>query len=464
METDRLSALDDSLLCSHILSKLSLVDAIRCSSLSSRWRYLWIFLPHLKISNLCFKEKVIDHVKIFHSTSLESFEVSFTDSYGIDNNIHVHAKLFWKWLCFASSKKVKEITLSSSFIGFSLIPLPTSLFSCDCLTFLKLECFHFREIPTYSFREFRCLRTCFLSCLHTSDGILEYLVTKCPLLENLTVQSCTGLRNVKISAVNLKNLDFTIGKTLNFTNSNRPSSLTLNCPKMINIVVQGFHRLELNSCGPLHLCTTQIQLLEGVSNRNLLRKLTLRRFRRYVSLAVLNSFSNIEELFIENTSRSEEVFTYLGFERLSFEELLPENFSFFTPEKHSMEVNSFSNLEEPSLESEHLKKLGTNLVASSSTPSLKKLKKVSFKVSRFNEEEIVLLSSLFINAPLLQKMTVILPSCCQYIYVQSFLKHLVDLKRLYGEVSIIIVEKHDEDCRDTCLQKLDGKRNSLIKE
>jgi len=458
MATDRLSALDDNLLCFHILSKLSLTHAVRCSLLSRRWKYLWIVLPHLKVSSLCFKEEVIDHMMLFHSGPLESFELSLTDSYGIDNNIN--GKLFWRWLCFASAKRVKEITLKNRFNSFtiSLMHLPTSLFSCDCLTSLKLEYFDFRQLPTYSFGGFRCLRTCFLSHLHTSDDILEYLVARCPLLENLTVQSCNGLSNVKISAPNLTNLDF--------TDNNRPSSLTLNCPQLMHIVVQGFHpisRLELNSCGPLHLSTTQIQLLEGVSNRNLLRKLTLRRFRRYLSsLTVLNSFSNLEELSIENISPSEDLFSISHLEGLSFEELLQEGVSFFTPEEHSMEVNSFSNLEDPSMESKHLKKQVTNLVASSSTLSLKEVKKVSFRVSRFNGEEIALLSSLLRSAPLLQKMTVSLPRCSQYIYVQSFVKHLVGLKRLYGEVSINIIEKHDEDCRDACLKMLDGKPNSLI--
>jgi len=229
MATDRLSALDDNLLCSHILSKLSLPHAIRCSLLSRRWRYLWIVLPHIKISSPCFKGKVLDHMMLFHSGPLESFELSFTDSYGIDNN--TNAKLFWRWLCFASAKKVKEITLKNCFNSFtlSLMYLPTSLFSCDCLTFLKLEYFDFREIPAYSFGGFKCLRTCFLSRLHTTDAILDYLVTRCPLLENLTVQNCNGLNNTKISAVNLKKLDF--------TDNNRPSSLTLNCPQLMRIEV-----------------------------------------------------------------------------------------------------------------------------------------------------------------------------------------------------------------------------------
>lgn len=457
MATDRLSALDDNLLCSHILSKLSLPHAIRCSLLSRRWRYLWIVLPHIKISSPCFKGKVLDHMMLFHSGPLESFELSFTDSYGIDNN--TNAKLFWRWLCFASAKKFKEITLKNCFNSFtlSLMYLPTSLFSCDCLTFLKLEYFDFREIPAYSFGGFKCLRTCFLSRLHTTDAILDYLVTRCPLLENLTVQNCNGLNNTKISAVNLKKLAF--------TDNNRPSSLTLNCPQLMHIEVQGFHpisRLELNCCGSLHLSTAQIHLLEGISNRNLLRKLTLRRFSRYLSsLTVLNSFPNLEELFIENISPSEDFFSISHLEGLSFEELLQESFSFFTPEELSMQVNSFSNLEEPSMENEHLKKQGTNLVGSSSTLSLKNLKKVNFMVSRFNGEEIALLSSLLRSAPLLHKMTVILPGCCQHIYVQRFVKHFVDLKRLYEEVSIIIIEKHDKDCGDVCLKMPDGKQNSL---
>jgi len=98
-----------NLLFSRILSKLSLTYSIRCSMLSSDLCWYFKFLTHFKISNSCFKEELIDHKMLFHAAPPESFELSLTNSYGIDNNIN--GKLVWKWLCFLSSKRVKEITL-----------------------------------------------------------------------------------------------------------------------------------------------------------------------------------------------------------------------------------------------------------------------------------------------------------------------------------------------------------------
>jgi hypothetical protein len=201
MASDRLSALPDNLLSSDVLSKLSLRDATRCSVLSSRWRYLCTLLTHLKFTSECFAEgettkRAINSVLFFHSAQLESFELSVSMGDIDRENI---GKCFQKWVQCASSKRVKQIALSNILTG-SFLDVPTSLFSCECLTLLKLEWFFFIRLPPY-FSGFRHLVTCSLSFIYTNDDILDRFVSKCPLLENLTVQHCTGLRNVKIFAV-----------------------------------------------------------------------------------------------------------------------------------------------------------------------------------------------------------------------------------------------------------------------
>jgi hypothetical protein len=121
--------------------------------------------------------------------------------------------------------------------------------------------FLYTRLPPY-FSGFRHLVTCSLSFIYTNDDILDHLVSKCPLLENLTVQHCTGLRNVKIFAVNLKCLEF--------TGFECESSVTVNCPKLVNFIVHDCPRmsmLELKSCGSLHLSTTELNVLKGLSTK-----------------------------------------------------------------------------------------------------------------------------------------------------------------------------------------------------
>lgn len=206
MARDRLSALSDELLCSHILSKLSLKDAIRCSMLSRRWRCLWTLLPRLNFV-LLKNTEIIDNILFFHFAELESLKILFCVS---------QCEMSWKkWPMCASLKRVKQITLK---IKPYMNVLP-SLFSCDCLTFLKLVGFDLPRLPL-NFCGFRDLRTCSLILITITGEILEKLIAKCPLLENLTVKECVGRINFKISTANLKYLDFTGNYSANSVTGN----------------------------------------------------------------------------------------------------------------------------------------------------------------------------------------------------------------------------------------------------
>ena len=122
---------------------------------------------------------------------------------------------------------------------------------------------------TSDFSGFRYLRTCFLSDVYIIDDMLERLVEKCPLLENLRVGSCTmGLNTLKISSQSLKYFNFS-GNRHKIT-----LTLTVNCLKLVNVTIHNsMLSLELNSCGDLNFSTTGLNVLEGLSNRNSLRKL-----------------------------------------------------------------------------------------------------------------------------------------------------------------------------------------------
>lgn len=376
MARDRLSTLDNTLISSHILSKLSLREAIRCSLLSRRWRWLWTLLPILKFSDDCFTEETIVNILFFHSAELESLKILgfYSD------------KMLWKWINSASLKRVKQISLKVK-------NLPTSLFYCDCTTSLKLSCLKYTQplkftpLPPH-FSGFKYLITCSLIGVSTNDDILEQLVAKCPLIESLRIEYCTGLRDLKMCAVNLRFLGFEGNYTA--------ESVTVDSPKLVDVgVLNCSYRLDmkLNSCAALHFYTNNDFALWCISATDSLRKIKLFGSSMLViSLTALNSFHYLEELIIE-----------------------------------SMDKVAGSD--------------AANLIL-----RLDNLKKVHVRVSRFNGDEIALLGCLLRSAPSLQTMTLTLPSCPQYIHEQRFLKQLLGLERSSAKASLIITEDHSEYC------------------
>ena len=102
--------------------------------LSHRWRCLWTLLPRLNFV-LLKNTKIIDNILFFHSTELESLKILFCVS---------QCEMSWKkWLMCASLKRVKQITLKIK----PYMNVPPSLFSCDCLTVLKLVGFDLPRLP-----------------------------------------------------------------------------------------------------------------------------------------------------------------------------------------------------------------------------------------------------------------------------------------------------------------------------
>lgn len=331
------------------------------------------------------KKKIVDNILFFHQAELESLEISLIYRYlSEERNIN---RLIWKSLRAASLKKVEKITLKNDTFSLHVprstdvrtaLHIPTSLFSCDRLTFLAIKCFQLK-LPSY-FSGFRYLKTCFILSINIIDDMLEQLAAKCPLLERLTVGCCrVGVKFLKISAINLKYFDFVGNLHTNWLR------LTVNCPKLVNVQIYDCPpklRLELNSCRVLHLSATELHVLEGLSSRNLLRKITLFGLStRVPSLTVLGRFPNLEKLCIGIKSCE----------------------------------------------------AASSAAGCSSIPQMTKFK-----------EEIAPLGCLLKNSPSLQTMTPTLPLCTEYIHEQSFFKRLLGSNRSSGQASLLITAKHGE--------------------
>jgi hypothetical protein len=188
--SDKFSSLPNDLLC-FILSKIPIREAVRCSVLSQRWRFLYTQIPQLTLSPYLLLgpvtptleltlspypvlgpvtpdpffiskvDQIIFNILQWHSVDLKAFhlfnDTERTRDYPIDNQWQFSSQSVCKWVQYAADKNVQHLNL-----GYSPVPeiLPPSLFSCTRLATLKLSNHILTAIPTH-FSGFNHLITCF---------------------------------------------------------------------------------------------------------------------------------------------------------------------------------------------------------------------------------------------------------------------------------------------------------------
>ncbi|XP_059667028.1 F-box/FBD/LRR-repeat protein At4g26340-like isoform X2 [Cornus florida] len=168
-------------------------EAGRTSLLSKRWRYMWTYIEGLNfdashiINALELGEKELEVerrlylnwvnqvLKSYNGTSLDEFRVLFdlddeSCKFDIDN-----------WVNFAIEKRVKRLELDlSPCSGISVHSLSLGFTSCNSLTNLLL------------------------TNVNVTGQVLEYFLTNCPFLEQLSVSGSNSLVNLKVPDLALK--------------------------------------------------------------------------------------------------------------------------------------------------------------------------------------------------------------------------------------------------------------------
>ncbi|XP_059658943.1 FBD-associated F-box protein At4g10400-like [Cornus florida] len=197
---DRISGLPDALLIS-ILSLLTMKEAGRTSLLSKRWRYMWTYITALNfdalhiIYGLKLGDKRLDVerplylswvnqvLKSYNGPSLDEFRVQFdldeTCRFDINN-----------WVNFAMEKRVKRLDLDVSNIEHRTRKEEDYIY-------------HITNHPR-GFTSYNSLTNLQLKYVNVTGQVLEYFLTNCPFLEQLTVHKSDGLVNLKVSELSLK--------------------------------------------------------------------------------------------------------------------------------------------------------------------------------------------------------------------------------------------------------------------
>uniref|UniRef100_A0A3Q7GAT3 F-box domain-containing protein n=1 Tax=Solanum lycopersicum TaxID=4081 RepID=A0A3Q7GAT3_SOLLC len=198
LEVDDISNLPAQIV-DKILSHLSLRDAVRTSVLSSKWRNKWVTLPNLVFDNQSLlissqdqtfiKNKIVnivDHVLLLHSGPIHKFKLSHRDLQGVCD--------IDRWILFLSRGAVKEFILEI-WKGHRY-KLHSSIYLCQKLNHLEL--FNCLLKPPHTFNGFKSLKSLDLQHITMEQDAFEQLVSRCHLLERLTLMNFEGFSDLKI--------------------------------------------------------------------------------------------------------------------------------------------------------------------------------------------------------------------------------------------------------------------------
>ncbi|KAL3634377.1 hypothetical protein CASFOL_021431 [Castilleja foliolosa] len=197
---DRLCQLPQPIL-HHILSLLAQKDAVRTCVLSKSWRYLWQGLLNVEFRD--------NNMFIDKNTEFWSFLDKTLQRY-LDQNLSIHKflvdvfprevdfVLLQKWIpLLIMNMGVRSFTLI--FYQSSIVfPLPLLVFQSQSLVELHLLRCDLSTLKSTDNVMLYNLQTLRLHYVEITDEVFDKIIFSCPLIENLNLISCTGLKSIKL--------------------------------------------------------------------------------------------------------------------------------------------------------------------------------------------------------------------------------------------------------------------------
>lgn len=197
---DRISSLPDSIL-HHILSFVSLKQAVRTSVLSKRWKETWHTCPILVLNDhthgyfgrvkevlKCMEQTLLNrHMEMI---SIRKLVVSLSCFW----NDPEFAALVNRCVCFAIGSNVKELKLRFPFFwgGYNL---PQIVFCAKSINVLELSGCKLSH-PRISVQLY--LRKLSLVDVYADDQMIRNLFSRCPLIEYLAIESSKGFKSLEL--------------------------------------------------------------------------------------------------------------------------------------------------------------------------------------------------------------------------------------------------------------------------
>ncbi|XP_074305354.1 F-box/LRR-repeat protein At3g59190-like [Silene latifolia] len=194
---DRITSLPEELL-SHLLSFLPTRCAVRTSTLSTRWRYLFTLTTSLSFDDApCFglpgRNEVIEATrkfKLFVDKVLELHQISPINKFTLLCKCTYDNSDLNRWISVAVQKGVQE--LHYKFLGQGDYCLPEVSFMCETLVSLTISSFHnlFQTPPSVSLPNLKILNLDRI--IFTDFNSMERLFYSCVSLEELTLKCCAS--------------------------------------------------------------------------------------------------------------------------------------------------------------------------------------------------------------------------------------------------------------------------------
>ncbi|XP_071937476.1 putative F-box protein At1g49610 [Coffea arabica] len=243
---DRISALPNKILV-HILSFLTMDEAVATGILSKRWEYLWTEIPNLVYIKMDEKKneyypegflKFIGETLQFHTcTRIKNFMVKFfyRDRY-ID--------YFDTWVGFALKNRAEELSLISVLEGsrytramfYRLYTLRRKLCTNSVLTKLELSLCTFAPNSLISWKSLKSLS---LGCVKLQESILQTIQLGSPRLEYLELKHFTGLETINITSQSVKKLVLRDYHVNEYYGDFHNPALKVSCPNVCSLEVLG---------------------------------------------------------------------------------------------------------------------------------------------------------------------------------------------------------------------------------
>ncbi|KAL6554252.1 hypothetical protein OROMI_019925 [Orobanche minor] len=207
---DRISALPDEVVC-HILSFLPTRISVSTSILAKRWRSLWAYVPILDFgwygnySLLKSLPDIISKVMSLHKGGNIS-------TFRLPSEFDCSDYELEKWIATVIARNVRILDVSLH----DQVRLPQCLFTCKTLVNLSLD--SCGDIPMTAAVYLPSLKKLYFHMGgYVSDESLPYLLSGCPVLEELLVGSDTPL-NVVVCSPTLTGLVLKLEPDFDFEN------------------------------------------------------------------------------------------------------------------------------------------------------------------------------------------------------------------------------------------------------
>ncbi|KAL8053399.1 hypothetical protein ABFX02_05G068300 [Erythranthe guttata] len=236
-DNDRISHLPDDILV-DILSLLSLKEAVCTSVLSSRWHNLWKhtyslnFDPHDSLQKEEKYVKWVNSVIRKHKAAiLKDFVIRLRLSRTFQKDVN-------RWINFAIVRHVQRLELDLTTDNWSLIncSLPQELLTQN----------------TSSESDFKFLKVLCLKSVDVTEQDIKFLLSNCPLLEELVVDRSLKLLNIEACGspiLALKHLKLTRCTNLKSVMVSAPNLTSLTLQKVENLLLENVPMLvEVSVC------------------------------------------------------------------------------------------------------------------------------------------------------------------------------------------------------------------------